>query len=222
MLGPAGRWRVVSRRGIASVSRATGDVGDTIQVTPTAAGVRDWELELDYRGAATVSPRGVRRAAGVPVRFSYSRFDPVGPWQVSFFAWSDSTDPRTRPAPFQTVLAGPALLTRTEPRLDYMWYRPSITDLPGERFAAVATTSVTLAAGTYTLRTISDDAIRVWVDGRFAIDHWTPHESAVDHAPLEAGRHDIRVEYVQVDGWTELRVEVVRGRERSEGSPGPH
>ena len=141
---------------------------------------------------------------------------------MSFFAWSDSTDPRTRPAPFQTVLAGPALLTRTEPRLDYMWYRPSITGLPGDRFAAVATTSVTLAAGTYTLRTISDDAIRVWVDGRLAIDHWTPHESAVDHAPLEAGRHDIRVEYVQVDGWTELRVEVVRGRERSEGSPGPH
>ena len=66
VLGPAGRWRVVSRRGIASVSRATGDVGDTIQVTPTAAGVRDWELELDYRGAATVSPRGVRRAAGLP------------------------------------------------------------------------------------------------------------------------------------------------------------
>jgi len=27
---------------------------------------------------------------------------------------------------------------------------------------------------------------------------------------------------MQVDGWSELRVEVVRGVERSEGSPGPH
>jgi len=72
------------------------------------------------------------------------------------------------------------------------------------------------------LHTISDDAIRVWVDGVLTIDHWTPHESAVDFAPLAGGRHEIRVQYAQVDGWSELRVEVVRGRQRSSGSAGPH
>jgi alpha-L-fucosidase len=141
---------------------------------------------------------------------------------VSFFAWADSTDPRTRPDAFRELLAGAPLLTRTEPRLDYMWYRPTIASLPPERFAAVATTSVTLGPGDYTLRTISDDAVRVWIDGRLAVDNWKPHESLVDNAPIEAGRHDIRVEYVQVDGWAELRVELVRGTQRSEGSPGPH
>jgi parallel beta-helix repeat protein len=222
VLGPAGRWRVVRQRGVAHVSRATGAVGDTIRVTPARAGVADWEITLEYRGGPTVSPRGVRRSAGVPVRFSFRQFEPLRPWRVSFFAWSDSTDPRTRGGAFDSLLAGPAVLTRVEPRLDYMWYRPPITGLPQEHLAAVATSSVTLGAGRYTLRTISDDAIRVWVDGRLVIDHWTPHESAVDHAPIDAGRHDIRVEYVQVDGWSELRVEVVRGHERSDGSPGPH
>ena len=220
VLGPPGNWRVAGRRGIASLSAAHGSIGDTISVTPGAAG--DWELTLEYHGQATVSPRGVRRPAGVPYRFSYSRFEPAAHWQVQFFAWADSTDPRTRAEAFQRLLAGSPLLSRTEPRLDYMWYRPTITGLPPEHFAAVATTSVDLAPGEYTLRTISDDAVRVWVDGRLAVNNWKPHESLVDHAPLAAGRHDIRVEYVQVDGWAELRVEIVRGSQRSDGSPGPH
>jgi len=62
----------------------------------------------------------------------------------------------------------------------------------------------------------------VWVDGALVIDHWTPHESMVDTAPLTGGRHELRVAYYQVDGWTELRVDIVRGVERSTGSPGPH
>ena len=222
VLGPPGRWRVVARRGIESLSRISGTVGDTIQVTPAADVPADWTLTLEYRGGRTVSPRGVHRAAGVPVRFSYSRREPAAPWQVSFFAWSDSTDPRARPDAFRSLLAGPPVMTRVEPRLDYMWYRPPIPGLPQDRVAALATSSVSLGPGTWTLRTISDDAIRVWIDGRLAIDHWTPHESAVDHTSLDPGHHDIRLEYVQVDGWVELRVDVVRGREDSTGSPGPH
>ena len=103
-----------------------------------------------------------------------------------------------------------------------MWYRPLVKELPQARWFAEATTSIDLPRGGYTLRTVSDDAIRVFVDGTLVIDNWTPHESAVNNAPLAAGRHDIRVEYAQVDGWSELRVEVVRGTQRSAGSAGPH
>ena len=103
-----------------------------------------------------------------------------------------------------------------------MWYRPGL-GLPQEQWALSATTPIELPpGGPYTLRTISDDAVRVWVDGRLAIDRWTPGESRVDHAEIAPGRHDLRVEYFQVDGWVELRVESVRGSPRSPGSPGPH
>jgi mannan endo-1,4-beta-mannosidase len=75
-----------------------------------------------------------------------------------------------------------------------------------------ATGTVTLGGfQNYVLRAISDDGIRVWVDGRLAIDHWAAHESAVDEAPLAPGTHTLRVQYYQVDGWTEMRVEIVRG-----------
>src|SRR5690348_18164858 len=47
------------------------------------------------------------------------------------------------------------------------------------------------------------------------ITAWTPHESVVDHAVITGGHHRLRVQYYQVDGWTELRLDIVRGVETS-------
>lgn len=149
-------------------------------------------------------------------------FAPAISWDANFFVWSDSTDPRSKPEAFTILLAGTPILTRQETRLDYEWYGPAIKALPLERWALEATGAVDLGAGTYSIRTISDDAIRVWVDDRLVIDDWAPHESVVDHAVITGGHHRLRVQYYQVDGWTELRVEIVRGMETSTGSPGPH
>ncbi|HYE59307.1 MAG TPA: PA14 domain-containing protein, partial [Rhodothermales bacterium] len=107
-------------------------------------------------------------------------------------------------------------------RLDYEWYRPLVPGVPQERWALEATGTITLGEGLHTLRTISDDAVRVWVDGQLVIDNWTPHESLIDTAVLGPGTHDVRVQFVQVGGWTELRLDVLPGVVRSEGSPGPH
>ncbi len=120
-----------------------------------------------------------------------------------------------------SLTRSPPILTAQVPRLDYEGYR-AIPGLPRETFALEATGSVDLAPGEYTLRTISDDGVRVWVDGALVIDDWKPHESALDFAPLNGGHHDIRVQYYQADGWYELRLDIVRGRDRSPGSPGAH
>jgi hypothetical protein len=220
VLGPAGSWRVVGRRGVGAISAERGRVGDTVTVSPSAAS--DWTLTLEYQAAAVVSPRGARTAAGTPYRFSYGRFEPLGGWRVAVFPWTDAEDPRTNPDSFAALLRGTPARSFDRPRLDMMWYRPAIAGVPAARWAAVATTAFALDSGTYTLRTISDDGVRVWLDDKLVIDDWAPHESRVDNAPMAPGRHVLRVEYYQVDGWTELRVEVVRGRRWSVGSPGPH
>ena len=71
---------------------------------------------------------------------------------------------------------------------------------------------VEVPAGAFDLQVISDDGVRVWVDDRLTIDHWTPHESAVDRAPILRGRHKLRVEYYELTGFAELRVDVVKRR----------
>ena len=230
VLGPEGDWRVTGRRGLEALSAESGRTGDTLTVTPRDDALGDWAVQLEYVGEPTRSSRGEDRPKGEAVSFSFERFEPLGAWDVRLFAWSDSTadpernpvrNPVRNPTAFDRLLAGEPLLSRREARLDYYWFRPHIAELPQERWALEATTSVTLDEGAYSLRTISDDAIRVWVDGDLVIDHWAPHESQVDYAPLLPGLHEVRVRYYQLGGWSELRAEVIRGSSRSIGSAGP-
>lgn len=222
VLGPPGEWRVVSSRGLARGLSSRGRVGDTLVVEPAPAARGDWAVTLEYRGAATISPRGERRAAGVPVRFAYERWEPAVAWHARWFAWGDR-DPRTDSAAMRAILATTPLLEQHLPRLDAFGFGAPARGLPREKVAMDATARIALPAGRYTLRAISDDAVRVWVDGRLVIDAWTPHESRVDYAAIPGGALELRVQYLQVGGWTELRLEVLRGAvAAAAGSPGPH
>jgi parallel beta-helix repeat protein len=222
VLGPPGRWHLGPSRGIASLSADSGRIGDTISLTPKPDSLGDWILTLEYTGTSTISPRGIERPPGATHPFQYVHFEPPIDWTARFYKWTDSTsDPRKNDNAFQSLTGSPPILSAHLPRLDYEGYR-AIPGLPRENFALEATGSVDLAPGEYTLRTISDDGIRVWVDSTLVIDNWKPHESALDFAPLTGGHHDIRVQYYQGDGWYELRLDIVRGRDRSPGSPGAH
>lgn len=219
--GPPGTWTLVGRAGVQDISASSGRIGDTIRVTPRPDSAGLWEVVMEYKGAATVSALGERKAAGQAVRFSYGRFEPPIAWKFRAWAWADSLDPR-REGNWERLTTGPVLLDRTMPRLDFMWFRPTMPELPQARFAVEAIGSVTLPRGDYTIRTISDDGVRVWVDGRLLLDNWTLHGSEPDYAPLTRGTHEIKVQYFQIEGWAELRLDILRGIQWSPGSPGPH
>lgn len=221
-LGPAGRWRVTGRDGVAALSAARGIIGDTLTVIPESGRERDWRVALEYVGAATVAPDGARTPAGRPVRFGFERWAPAASWEVRYFTWTDTLrDPHRAPGNLDAILAQAPLMSRRESRLDHQWYRPRL-GLPQERWALDARTTLDLPPGEYSLRTISDDAVRVWVDGRLVIDRAAPGGSELHYAALAGGRHEVRVAFYQLGGWTELRVDVVRGTGRSTGSAGPH
>jgi parallel beta-helix repeat protein len=223
LLGPEGRWRLTGRRGVLSVSGGARRTGDTLLVTVAPDSLRDWQVDLVFDGAATVSPRGIATRATDDVPVTFRRFEPAGPWRVEIFTWSDSTgDPNVAPAAFQAMTSGTPALTLTPHRLDWMWYRPTVEGIPQERWAAVATATVTIPEGEHSLRMISDDGARVWVDGEPAIDRWTPHGSEVAYAPISPGRHELRVVYYQLGGWAEVRLDIIPGGSRSPGSEGPH
>jgi hypothetical protein len=222
-LGPEGSWRVTEDRGVARLSARAGAIGDTLVVTPAPGALGDWAVELEYVGRRTVSPRGVERPAGAPVPFGFERFDPIGTWDLRFVTWEDpALDPDRDASAFESVFARAPLMTRRESRLDYQWYTPRLTELPRERWAVEGTATVELGPGEYSLRTLTDGGVRVWVDGQLVVDHWDPHGAEVDYAAIGPGRHELRVRYYQLAGWSEIRVDVVRGSARSSGSAGPH
>lgn len=226
-LGPVGRWRIVAMDGVRGVTvgdrtARQGRIGDTLVVRPQADREHDWAVTLEYVGAATQSPRGVRTAAGVPVRFAYERREVRTDWTVRYFTWSDTLrDPQRAAGNLETLVAGTPMMTRREARLDHQWYRPRF-GLPQERWALDARTTVDVPAGAHLVRVINDDAAAVWVDGQRVLARRAPGGSEVMYAPITPGRHELRVAFYQLNGWTELRVDVVRGTNRSTGSAGPH
>jgi parallel beta-helix repeat protein len=222
VLGPPGSWRVTDARGVERLSARAGRTGDTIVVVPATEALGDWAVEAEYTGGPTVSPRGTERPAGDPVAFGYERFDPFGAWDLRFHRWEPGTIELEQEEAVERLLAGEPFMTRTESRLDYQWFTPRIEGVPREGWAVEATSAVDLDPGAYSLRTITDGRVRVWIDGRLVIDRWEPHGAEVAYAPIAPGRHEVRVLYVQPAGWTEVRVDVVRGDARSAGSPGPH
>lgn len=100
-------------------------------------------------------------------------------------------------------LRGDAVVQRAETGLDHDWGTGAPDGaLAPDGFSARWTADVTLAEGTYRFVTLSDDGIRVWIDGTRVIDHWTVHPEAVDTTtiPLDSGTHTIRVEYFENTG----------------------
>lgn len=100
-------------------------------------------------------------------------------------------------------LSGTPAVERTETAIDHNWRQgsPSPTLLPN-RFSARWTAVVTLEEGTYSFVTRSDDGVRVWVDGQRIIDDWMLHPPTTNAAtlPLDAGEHELRIEYFENAG----------------------
>jgi nitrous oxidase accessory protein NosD len=209
VLGPPGQWTVASLRG-ATIEPSQGSVPGEIIVTPAPGSIVDYDVRLSYRGAPAVGPSGETAAAGAPYAFGYSRFFVPVDWNVRYYAFDEASRPDKNPDAFAQTLAGTPLKTDRRDKLDYISGRAIVEGVPADRVAIVAEGDVDLPAGAYTVRTISDDGVRVTLDGRLAIDRWTEHESALDTAPLAGGHHHLKVEYFELTGFAELRVEILK------------
>ena len=210
ILGGPGEWSVAGIKG-ATVSRPTGKVGDSLVVTPVPGAVIDFDAEFEYQGEAVTTPDGASGRAGDSYRWHLRKFQVPFDWRVSVFPWDSTSDPRKASTTARLSPATAVLVARRDSLLDYMWSKPRLPGFPERQFLVVAEAQSDLPkGGDYELVAISDDGLRVWVDDKLAIDDWTPHESVVDRADLRPGKHRIRVEYYQVDGWVELKVDIRR------------
>jgi len=124
-------------------------------------------------------------------------------WTVQHWPWS--VDPRK-----EWAVPATAVSHRTG-RLDFAWGRGGPSKAVGrDRFATRAVTKMKLPKGRYAVRTVSDDGVRVKVDGKVVIEDWTWHAPKEHRAEIElaSGEHEIVVEHFEIDGHAVLQFDL--------------
>ncbi len=97
------------------------------------------------------------------------------------------------------------VLTRIDPQVDFPWRGDAPDDVLGASDFSVRWTGDVSAqfTETYTFYTITDDGIRVWVNGKLIIKNWTHHGDTEDTGTIDlvAGQsYSIELEYFQAGG----------------------
>jgi len=163
----------------------------------------DYVIDLDVGGA--------RRT----VRGSMLRAD----WEVTCFP--SVVDPREDLAAWQEQANSDAAVTTemSELTLAYGSSGPGSVNAgfsalqATEHFGTRARTIVELPAGSWKVETLSDDGIRVRVDGELVIDNWTWHAPTRDEGTFQlntARRVAIEVEHFELDGYAVLEFALSR------------
>jgi YVTN family beta-propeller protein len=110
-----------------------------------------------------------------------------------------------------TTLSGTPVLTRVE-RIDFGWASGSPgTGVNRDNFSVRWTGTVQpLLSGAYRFQTVSDDGVRVWVNGVQLINNWSKHSATTNTSGdinLVAGtRYTITVEYFEATGQAVARL----------------
>ncbi|MBS1714251.1 MAG: right-handed parallel beta-helix repeat-containing protein [Armatimonadetes bacterium] len=209
ILGPTGTWKLKSATPGVTLTARSGSVPGKVTAQWPATS-QDIDIELAYVGGATVDHRGVFTPKGRPVTFGWSKsFLPIA-WTVRFWTWAQGSDPRTEPEAFAKTLEGGPVATYADTELSFATGGSPRQGVPADRFATKAEGTFETGAGPFTLNVTADDGVRVWVDGKQVIDewHWQAPTQYTRDLNLAKGRHTIRVDHFEIDGYTALKVEV--------------
>jgi len=141
-------------------------------------------------------------------------------WDVTFFKWTEADDPRTNLPAWRNLSRGQTAVSgqTRQLTLKYAWGGPSEQNLSeaitaaklgGDHFGMIARTQLPLSAGTWEFTTLSDDGVRVLVDGKPVIENWAWHGPTRDTGLLglsEDKTVEVIVEYFEIDGYAVLEL----------------
>ena len=143
-------------------------------------------------------------------------------WLVRFFPWDESCDPRQSLAAWRARGASDAAMVARTDAIELPFGQGGPTRLKlarvehaaevgADHFGTIASTRLSLPAGVWRLTTVSDDGVRVRVDGGTVIENWTWHGPTQDSGvfDLAEGREiEIVVEHFEIDGYATLGLNI--------------
>lgn len=206
VLGPNGVWAAKSAAG-ATLSTQNGSVPGWVEAT-LEPGAQDVRINLEYTGAATTDVFGRSTPAGKAVGFGFSQFRVPQNWEIKFFKWDASNDPRTKVKEFAVLILGDPFKAMQSDKLDFAG---QIKDVPGDHYATVAETPITLPGGEYDFELTTDDGARLYLDGKLLIEDAWKYQAPATYTrrvKVTQGTHRIRVEHFQIDGYAALKFNI--------------
>jgi parallel beta-helix repeat protein len=216
LLGPKGKWKIKSFRGVKDFSSMSGEFPATITATKLAGNRTDILIELEYIGSEITTPLGKTISKGMPYKFSFKKFFQPVDFIVSWYSYDFSVhDPIKSREIFPSGLNLLPFKTEKTTRLDYAWW-DGIKTKEGDykQFVTSASGEAELEKGTYELGVTWDDAVRVYVDGKLLIDEWNPSLYKFDESPHKtiklqlSGKHNFMVEQVELGGFATLSLKL--------------
>ena len=130
------------------------------------------------------------------------------PWEVKFFRWDAKEDPRENAGNWSKITNRPPVEIAATNSIDFRWGAGAPSEKVGsDYFATVSIAPIELPSGKYRIRTISDDGIRVMIDGKKVIDDWTWHAPKANDAEIDLadGKHDLQIDHFEIDGFAQLQ-----------------
>ncbi len=210
VLGPKGTWKLVNKPVGVVLSAKSGKVPGKFQVRLPATKTVDLNLQLVYIGGETTDYRGIVTKAGTPIRLGVRDFQMSIDWRSKYYSFDPSElNPLENPGDFAKITSGQP--TFEEATTVLSWAGSPSEKVPSQYFAGIAEGSFNAPEGDYTIEITSDDGVRAWLDGKPIVTSGWLHQSPTAYRPEVHlnGKHRLKVEYFQQDGFATLRVRLI-------------
>jgi len=171
-----------------SFDSVVGVVRNIEGTTPQMSGGTSYELvSWSDGGAARHDVSTPAAATTYMATFRASSGGPVHGLSATYFNNSDLTG---------------TTVTRVDPTVDFVWgYGSPAPEIASETFSARWTGQVEApVTGTYTFYTVSNDGVRLWVNGIRIVNNWTNHGNTENSGTISltgGQRYDIRMEFYE-------------------------
>jgi hypothetical protein len=154
----------------------------------------DHALRLEY----------YENAGGAAVRLQWQRVaasetPPTASWRGEYFA--------------DRSLSGQPALVRDDPSIAFNWGSASPGPaIPADNFSVRWTRNMQFGGGHYRFSTVTDDGVRLYVDGNLVLDFWRDmnRETHSVELALSRGAHTVRMEYYEAYGGAYARLTIQR------------
>jgi parallel beta-helix repeat protein len=213
LLGPAGKWRIISVKGLDSLSARSGTLPS--RFTARKSGKNEMEIIAEYTGPAFTDVFGKNVPLNKPFRFQFRKaFLPID-FTVYWYAFDSLHNPVSDTLYRERLATQRPFKWESADRLDYAWWGGiKMGEEVYRQFLTIAEGKADIPAGDYELSVTWDDAVRVYVDGKRILDEWVPSLYKFDESPHRKirltlnGSPHFRVEHVELGGFATLNLKL--------------